>query len=85
MTQMQILRFGIVALSVSAFALPFCSDFARMMIDSAYQPIIVIVILLVLLSLKTVATVLGYVPVIIFVNDSCTELRYLGTVHGNLS
>jgi hypothetical protein len=85
MSQIQILRFGIVALSVSAFALPFCSDFARMMIDFPYQPIVVIVILLALLSLNTDATVLVFVPVIIFVNDSCTEKRYLGTVHGNLS
>jgi hypothetical protein len=71
-----------------AFALPFCTDFARSIVtssDGSYtsdQKAAVFGMLLFLLSGKTLASVLGYIPVIIFVNDSAPSPASLGTVHG---
>lgn len=47
-----------------------------------FQKAYVSIVLFTLLAGKTLATVIGYIPVIIFVNDSAPSPQSLGTVHG---
>lgn len=69
-----------------AIALPFCSNFARYVITgenyTEIQKINVYILLQILLFGKTIASVLGYIPVMIMVNDSAPNDQSLGTVHG---
>jgi hypothetical protein len=87
-SNIQILRMASVLMAVFSFALPFCHDYALTIISSVngvYTPnekSAVYCALVALISGKTVASVLGYIPVIILVNDSCPPNGSLGTVHG---
>jgi MFS family permease len=86
--QLGTFKWAAIILAVFSFALPFCTDFARLLVtsdDGTYtgnQKAIVFGMLLFLLSGKTLASVMGYIPVIIFVNDSAPSTSSLGTVHG---
>ena len=83
-------RIASLLLSLFSFLLPFTTDFAFFLgagqsLPFSYTPsqkTSVSVLLLLLLAGKTVATVIGYIPVIIFVNDSAPNPQSLGTVHG---
>ncbi|KAI8899288.1 major facilitator superfamily domain-containing protein [Globomyces pollinis-pini] len=75
-------------LSFFAFALPFCSDYARSIVKSpdgiytSEEKSVVFGLLFILLAGKTFSSVIGYIPCIIFVNDSAPNSHSLGTVHG---
>jgi MFS family permease len=81
-------RWAAILLVIFSIALPFCTDFARSIVTSpdghytSDQKVAVFAVLFVLLSGKTLASVMGYIPVIIFVNDSAPTPSSLGTVHG---
>jgi hypothetical protein len=77
-----------ILMSIFSFGLPFCTDFARYLgtsddgIYESWQKYSVFILLFFLLSGKTLASVMGYIPVIIFVNNSSPTPNSLGTVHG---
>jgi MFS family permease len=81
-------RLASVLMVVFAIALPFCTDYARYLVslhDGGYtqdDKIKVYILLSSLLAGKTLAAVIGYIPVIILVNDSAPTPGSLGTVHG---
>lgn len=81
-------RLACVIMAVFSIALPFCTDFARSIVtstDGIYtsgQKTAVFIMLFFLLAGKTFASVIGFIPVIIFVNDSAPSTKNLGTVHG---
>ncbi|KAJ3321366.1 hypothetical protein HDV06_004351 [Boothiomyces sp. JEL0866] len=86
MSKEAMFRLASVLICFFAAALPFCSNFARYIITGEYytddQKIKVYILLQILLCGKTIASVLGYIPVMIMVNDSAPNDRSLGTVHG---
>ncbi|KAJ2998860.1 hypothetical protein HDV02_003970 [Globomyces sp. JEL0801] len=83
-----VFRISAALMAIFSIALPFCSDFARSLINtgtSEYTPeqkSAVFWLLFLLLAGKTLASVTGYIPVIMFVNDSAPTSSTLGTVHG---
>ncbi|KAJ3337670.1 hypothetical protein HDU91_001405 [Kappamyces sp. JEL0680] len=75
-------------MAVFSFALPFCTDYARSIVtnpDGVYsseEKVKVFLLLFFLLAGKTLGCVIGYVPVIILVNNAAPTASSLGTVHG---
>jgi hypothetical protein len=73
---------------IFALALPFCTDYARYLVslhEGGYtqdDKTKVYILLSILLAGKTLSAVIGYIPVIILVNDSAPTPGSLGTVHG---
>jgi hypothetical protein len=94
-THIQIIRFAAIIMVIFAALMPFCADYARYIVTDPngiytdHQKAILFFMVVIMLSGKTIAAVLGilcfkigYIPVIIMVNNSCPENGSLGTVHG---
>lgn len=86
-------RAGAILMVFFAAMLPFCTDFIKTLlleipsshVENPYTPNqknSLFALLLFVLAGKTLSSVLGYIPVIIFVNDSAPNPQSLGTVHG---
>ncbi|KAJ3321365.1 hypothetical protein HDV06_004350 [Boothiomyces sp. JEL0866] len=83
--KVQMFRYSCIMIAVFSIALPYCSDYARAIVDGYYtsnQKILIFALLQLVLIGKTIAAVLGYIPIMVLVNDSAPNSRSLGTVHG---
>ncbi|KAJ3313769.1 hypothetical protein HDV04_001573 [Boothiomyces sp. JEL0838] len=84
-SKIQMFKYSCIMIAVFSAALPYCSDYARAIVDGYYTPnqkILIFVLLQLILIGKTVSAVLGYIPIMVLVNDSAPNSRSLGTVHG---
>lgn len=95
MSNAKVVRYASLIMLIFSVLMPTCADYARFIVtndDGVYTPeqkSAVFWLLLTVLSGKTIASVLGkvslklgYIPVIILVNNSCPKNGSLGTVHG---
>ena len=82
-------RLASILMVIFAIGLPFCTDYARYLVSlhaggyTSDDKTKVYILLSFLLAGKTLAAVIGYIPVIILVNDSAPSPGSLGTVHGS--
>lgn len=77
-------RLSCVLMFIFSAMLPFVGDVARYLHDGRelHSRSLIFVLLFFVLSGRTAAACFGYVSVMICVNDSCPDMRYLGMVHG---
>jgi hypothetical protein len=77
-------RLSCILMFIFSTMLPFVGDVAKYLYDGheLHSRSLIFVLLFFVLSGRTAAACFGYVSVMICVNDSCPDMRYLGMVHG---
>jgi hypothetical protein len=77
-------RLSCILMFIFSALLPFVGDVAKYFYDGRelHSRPLIFVLLFFVLSGRTAAACFGYVSVMICVNDSCPDMRYLGMVHG---